>query len=509
MSLSINLKENFSWQNIKKVAKNEYLFMIAVVHRFFTQKNFWKYFVFVYAVYFVGYFSLLANRISYVDDMQREITGNFSFLYFSRYLSEFLSKVIHLNLTKNTDISPIPQLIALIFVTLASMILVKILAKKYNYKLLLASCIIGLSPFYLENMSYKFDAPFMALAMLSAITPFLFVKRNLSFIFISTIFLLIMYTTYQSSNAIYIVLSIYFALLIYSNSMKNFINKVSIFIIGLAIPSIIYRYLISKHITSYVSDEPIHSICSLIKNISKMMSIYYSAIHNTILEYIISIIGVLFILIYINKGVRIRVISLLLGLLFLASELLFSQGLYLLIQKPLFAPRAVQGISIFIAIVFIYTICYGKNLIHKLSFILVCFAIYFLIIEANAYGNALKYVKDYTYFRYNMALQDIRTFVDNKSKICIYNSIDNKNLMNLPVMNNFPILRRIVVNYTSKNWFFTGKFMQYYFKINPEMTEFINNCQIKIENKKITKKIDNYFHTIKKYENNYIIIKFK
>lgn len=54
------------------------------------------------------------------------------------------------------------------------MILVKIIFKKQNFWALLASVTLGLNPFFLQNMSYKFDSPFMALALISPIIPFLF-----------------------------------------------------------------------------------------------------------------------------------------------------------------------------------------------------------------------------------------------------------------------------------------------------------------------------------------------
>ncbi|WP_456058237.1 glucosyltransferase domain-containing protein [Campylobacter hominis] len=69
----------------------------------------------------------------YVDDIYRSYSGNFAFLSASRYTSEYLSKLIHLNLYRNTDISPVTHLIAIASISIGSMILIKIIFKKQNF----------------------------------------------------------------------------------------------------------------------------------------------------------------------------------------------------------------------------------------------------------------------------------------------------------------------------------------------------------------------------------------
>lgn len=92
---------------ISKFFKNEWLYFLAVCSNFFKEKGFLKYFAFVYFIYFIGYFGLIRANIYYVDDIYRSYSGNFAFLSASRYTSEYLSKLIHLNLYRNTDISPV------------------------------------------------------------------------------------------------------------------------------------------------------------------------------------------------------------------------------------------------------------------------------------------------------------------------------------------------------------------------------------------------------------------
>lgn len=130
--------------------KNEWMYFLAVWRNFFKQKDFWKYFAFVYFVYFLGYFALLRNNINYRDDIARANEGYFGFLDASRHLSEFLSKILHMSLKQNTDISPITQLIAIAILSFGSLVLVKIILKKQSFFGLLASTPLGLSPFFFK-----------------------------------------------------------------------------------------------------------------------------------------------------------------------------------------------------------------------------------------------------------------------------------------------------------------------------------------------------------------------
>ena len=183
--------------------------------RDFFDKNFLKYFTLIYGIYFIGYFALLRANISYKDDLRRAVDGVPGFLDpvygYSRYGSEFLTKIIHMDLTFNTDISPIPQLIALAILSFASLALIKIIIGRINFVSILATAPVGLSPFYLENMSFKFDAPFMAIALTSMIFPFLFRKRLSLFAIISLFCVLLMATTYQAANGIFIIMSLFVA----------------------------------------------------------------------------------------------------------------------------------------------------------------------------------------------------------------------------------------------------------------------------------------------------------
>ncbi|VEI48582.1 Uncharacterised protein [Actinobacillus equuli] len=140
--------------------------------------------------------------IYYIDDLGRSIVGSRGWDNFSRFSSNFLSSILNMSV-RLTDISPLTQIISIIILSISSLILVVIFSKKSSYFTLLGSTFLGLSPFYLENMSYKFDSPYMTLAILASLLPFLFIRNSIIFIIVGICSLLLMYTTYQAANAIF------------------------------------------------------------------------------------------------------------------------------------------------------------------------------------------------------------------------------------------------------------------------------------------------------------------
>ena len=159
----------------------------------------------MFGLYTLGIISIIRADFLYIDDLGRALAG-YRFDIFARYVSDFLAIFLHAD-TRITDISPLPQLIAALLIACASVLLVYIISgDKINKTACFLSLPIGLSPYFLECFSYKFDAPYMALSILVSIVPFLFMCNLLWFLVCSIISIWIMLTTYQASSGIYIVI---------------------------------------------------------------------------------------------------------------------------------------------------------------------------------------------------------------------------------------------------------------------------------------------------------------
>ena len=162
----------------------------------------------MFGVYLLGILTIIRADFSYLDDLGRSSDGSRGWYYWSRYVSEFSSILVHGD-TNLTDISPLPQLLAILILSISSVLLVYVIGnRKITLMRLFASIPLGLSPYFLECLSFRFDAPYMALSILASIVPFLFITRKKAFLVCSAVSLLIMCMTYQAASGIYVLIVI-------------------------------------------------------------------------------------------------------------------------------------------------------------------------------------------------------------------------------------------------------------------------------------------------------------
>lgn len=159
-------------------------------------------------IYTLGISAIIRANYNYIDDIGRVRYGYKGWDNFSRYTTSFLSSFIHVS-TYLTDISPLPQFLAVVILAFSGSIIIFIVTKKYYFSILSAIAMVplGLSPYFLECLSYKYDSPYMALSILASVFPLLFYECSL-FIYavVTVVCILIMCTTYQAASGIYPIL---------------------------------------------------------------------------------------------------------------------------------------------------------------------------------------------------------------------------------------------------------------------------------------------------------------
>lgn len=147
-------------------------------------------------------------QFPYIDDTARQIYGDTNFWrHYSRLASELLSWVFqgsrHL-----TDQGLTNFLISSLVLSLCSILTLRYFIQngKVTFVMAMVSTIIGLNPWFLECLSFRFDSPFMCFSLLFAIIPYLFWK-NKWYIFyaFSSVSVLLLCNSYQSSSGTFIV----------------------------------------------------------------------------------------------------------------------------------------------------------------------------------------------------------------------------------------------------------------------------------------------------------------
>lgn len=176
---------------------------------FFQCKKILKKLLFTFGIYFLGMFSLFKayaiyqNDILYIahpDVFSLSDTG-FSLLGLWQRLFSFSALP--------QDISPLPQLLGLVCLTLTSFITVKVVMGRISYFSLCLSTLIGLTPYFLPILSSKFLMFPACFAMLCAVVPFVFGGELLLFlgaVFLSTI---ISFTSFPAAGALFLLLYVY------------------------------------------------------------------------------------------------------------------------------------------------------------------------------------------------------------------------------------------------------------------------------------------------------------
>ncbi|MGX3010572.1 glucosyltransferase domain-containing protein [Helicobacter sp. 23-1044] len=411
--------------------------MCQIVRDFVNSQNLTNALIYGIVLYAIALFALIRGDIYYADDLYRAVSdyrGN----YYDRYITEFILTNA-LTFGKGTmDLSPLPHIFGVCFVVASSMILLYLIRGKFDLLGVLASLPLGLSPHFLQNLSYKFDALTMGMALFFAIVPFLFQNQRRIFCAVSVVCLLLMLMTYQAANATYIILSLYFALfsqnlnstnsqnpqnLTHSQNLKDSAIFLGVCALNLLIATAIYKLAImrpvSEYIVAYTSDKmlPLNLafILGVWENFATYATTIFGDLKSTAFIWLIALNCVLFI---INRRIC--------GIIFLALGFLASYGLYLVLQKPLFEPRAFYGFNALVAIIIIANISHFisapphlQKITHYISCIVAVITAYFLISFANIYGNALKKQDEFLDFRANLLLSDLGAKIPRGASITI------------------------------------------------------------------------------------------
>ena len=467
------------------------------------KKDFFSSVLFLFIIYVLAIISLIRANFSYIDDLRRSIDGYELGGVFSRHISNFLGYFLHAG--HITDISPLPQLVACFILSLTGFFLVKILCNKTNYLLLFASLPIGLSPYFLECFSYKFDAPYMAISILASVFPFIFINKNRwLFSIVCILSTLVMTMTYQAASGIFLMMTLYifFTNLNYKKStVKNNFIFLGIALISYGIAIIMFRLCFMKPIDfGYVSTE-IPKFGNIITVFLYNLKIFSSNIYNDFnVEW--KILTLIIIVIYYIKTVFLskinRILSFFLTSIFLVLLFLSAFGLYLILENTYFGPRAMYGFGVFIAILCI-DICFSLKKIFAIPVIALiwCFFVFYF-----SYGNALASQKQYNDFRTELLLKDLSSLLPEKTDTGYFIKVMNHEGFSPVVKHSakkYPIIKKLVPINLQGGWPF-GYF---------HLTQY-NNFQLirdeDIIDETMPVVFDSYYHTIKRVDNKVVVI---
>lgn len=426
-------------------------------------------------VYFIALFALFRANFNYIDDLGRVAHGYRNWIDWSRYISQELSVLINTQKTL-TDISPLTQLIAIIIIALAGVIIIYTFTEKKAVSLSMLAAVVplGLSPWFLECFSYKFDSPYMALSVLASVVPFIFWQKDFrKFYCLSVLGILVMDTTYQAASGIYIIEALFlcFYKWICGNRAKDCGTWLGSAAGSYIIAMIIYRFALMRAATSYVSTDSVGAKSLphiLLYNATQYLkTIYFDCNKTWIILFLL--ITISFILLAVLKSRKNKIITFLVALTIVIISAVLSYGGYLVLAKPLYAPRALYGFSFYVSILMVMSVA----MLQRGYFIklLIMGMAWCMIVLSCTYGNALAEQKRYTDFRVQMVINDLNrvTAYNPKHK---YSVQINGNIGKAPAVERmqqkWPALRRLVPSTFGSDWVWNQFYFFNYFKLNAD-----------------------------------------
>lgn len=452
---------------------------------------------------FIVYFNIITANYFYADDVFRNYGGNRSWIGFSRYISEFGSIIIH-NSLKLNDIAPLTQLISILIASGTIMIISLTLTEGLKVKNLTALSLIFIAPFFAENISYRFDCPYMALSLFFAALPFLFKNDRIAFCFVSVISLLLTSFSYQAALTLYILCVIYlFVMGLYSK--KDFKENISFvlyaagsFIIAMIIFKLFFMNKMSNSDDDYFSSAI--SLSAFIPNSLQYIKTTF-ILNGGLLSKLLFLLAILLLVINTARTTKNKFASLILVAVTIVVSYILSFGPYLVFAKTVFAARAFMGFNVFLGLILLANLEIASNLTKKsfLPAFITYATVYTCIIFMFTYGNCLKNQKDYENFRTKLIVHDLSEYSDKNTNynISINGSIGLSQKSRI-ALKNYPLISKMVPQRPTERHLWNEEVIgAYNFKCTDKHTELTDDFILLKQT---------YYHDIYKSDNNYIVV---
>ena len=207
-----------------------------------------------------------ANRY-YNDDLNRALIGRQGWDATGRPLTNLLMRALQCYDHAMVDISPFTQFAGIALLAWAGVLIARRFAIQSPWLAALAAFPLGGQPFYLENLSYKFDALSMSLALLLALLPIIGIANSRRGWWLGIISLFASLNFYQAAINAYLIFILLEAVLAQVHDLppREWIGQLKSRVLQAATAMIIYEVVVGVHINGWVKrkSETIHNIQQL------------------------------------------------------------------------------------------------------------------------------------------------------------------------------------------------------------------------------------------------------
>ena len=396
---------------------------------------------------------ILAN-VYYTDDMNRVLLG-YGWGHDGRLLASVIMNIISFN-ALIPQFFPLSLLIATALSLLVGRIISSVIIDDDEKLAAICSLIFVTSPFYLENLSYRYDSIPMALSMLFVVSPFLLEKTKY-FMPITIVGMVSAFFLYQTS------VMGYFALLLcvlYKKIKSDNVNEIlrlliisaSSFVISFFVFKLI-MYFQGKHLErgsliklyGHFSKTIFDRLCIYVAMYRKLFA------YNYCLSLIPLLLSVVFsVVCYLKMSAKKCAVSVLAASVLIALLFLLTTLPNLLINEPWYTARTM--ICYPFIVYFIVLFC-SRGVNSKFLSFSVSVVLFFSFVLSSSFGSVLKNNDEY----YNFLAESV------SSKIMSGNTYSD---YNVAILGNsgyarrsklqykiYPIMEFLAPNYMDHEWY--------------------------------------------------------
>lgn len=436
------------------------------------------------ALYFLILYPILRANRYFDDDLKRALVGHTGWDSNGRPLTTLLMRLLQYYDSAMVDISPLTQIGAIAILAWAGVLMARRYAIRSPWLAALVAFPLGAQPFYMETLSYKFDALSMSMAMLLALLPMIALSDTRRGWWLGVLALFASLCFYQPAiNACLIFILLELALALLGNKparqlAMQFLSRV----LQAGVAMLVYQFVVGIHIHGWVSrqSEKIHGLRDLpvVKtNLVDFLAFIGNSFNEQWWRYfapVLILLALFPVIVGIRYALRARLTQpLWISVMLFATSLLLPLaalacvfGPMLVLLKPEIEPRVLMGVGALLAaaLVVMQAALRQWHRSDKWTLAVACMLALGMCTFASAYGNALGEQKSY---EDRIAAQLAEDLAGVKETHAVDTFLLDGSIGYSPitahVAEQFPLVRTLIIPYMQvDDVFHTHMFLMYY-----------------------------------------------
>ncbi len=426
---------------------------------------------------------LRADRY-YNDDLKRSLLGRQSWDATGRPLTNLLMRALQCYDYAMVDISPFTQLAAIAVLAWIGVLIARRYVIASPWLAALVAFPIGAQPFFLENLSYKFDALSMSLAMLLALVPIIALKNDRRGWWLGILSLFASLNLYQAAINAYLIFILLELVLkqLDGETPRDVFARFLQRLLQASITMVVYQLIVGIHVNGWVKEksEKIHSLgqLGLIKDNIVAFHDFIGASFNAhwwmYFGPVLLLVGLVPVVVGVRYAVEtrldqpawVRAVLFATAILMPVLALACVPGLMLFLVSPPIAPRELTSVGALLASGLIVTQAALRRWRRsdKWSLSAAWALAIGMCVIASAYGNALGAQKNYEERIAARLADDLAEFdAGGPAHAVLLDGSAGYSPITTHIAEQFPLIQTLVPTYISaEDMFHTHIFLMYY-----------------------------------------------